>query len=131
MVWLPRRWPAATIWRMRSGCWRAWMPMGKKVARTLWRARTSRRCGVTAALVSRYALLKFVEDAVGADGLPVGGGDVPHHRRQAEFAGSLKDVRATGSEGWAEEFDGCAGDVFEDGVAAGEFLANPGGGLPG
>ena len=64
-------------------------------------------------------------------GLPVFRDDVPLDRREAERAGDAKNGGAARSVGCAEVADGDAEGVFEDGVAAGELLADAGGGLPG
>ena len=66
-----------------------------------------------------------------ADGQPVFCDDVPLDRSEAERAGDAEDGGSARSVGCAEVADGDAEGVFEDGVAAGELLADAGGGLPG
>ena len=61
---------------------------------------------------------------------PVSGDDVPLDRREAEGPGDAEDDGAARSVGCAEVSDRCAEGVFEDGVAAGELLADAVGGLP-
>ena len=78
------------------------------------------------AAVANDSLLEVCEDGVGADGIPVVTGDIPHHRREIQLARDAQDRRAARAEWWAEEADGVSREVFEEPIAVGKFLANAG-----
>ena len=60
----------------------------------------------------------------GADWLPVAREDIPLDWGEAEFASYVEDGGSAGSVWCAKVADGSTKDVFEDGVAVGEFLTN-------